>query len=98
MYLENGNTFRQLARLAGVSEANIARRIRKLTSRLTDGNYVLCLRNRDKLTKAEMTIAKEYFLLGLSQKKIASKRKRTFYQVRNTIEKIQRLIKAPNGT
>jgi predicted DNA-binding protein YlxM (UPF0122 family) len=97
MYLENGNTFRQLARLAGVSEANIARRIRKLTSRLTDSKYVLCLRNRDKLTKAEMTIAKEYFLLGLSQKKIASKHKRTFYQVRNTIEKIQRLIRTADG-
>ena len=30
MYLENGNSCRQLAKLAGVNEANIGRRIQKL--------------------------------------------------------------------
>ena len=37
MYLKNGNSFRQLAQLAGVSETNIARRIHKIIKRLTDG-------------------------------------------------------------
>jgi len=93
MYLENGNTFRQLARLAGVNESNIARRIRRVTNRLLDGKYITCLRNREKLTRGEMAIAKDYFLLGLSQKKIASKRRRSFHQIRKILKRIQELIK-----
>lgn len=93
MYLENGNTFRQMARLAGVNESNIARRIHRITKRLIDGEYIMCLRNRDKFTRAEMAISKDYFLLGLSQKKIASKRKRSFHQIRKILKRIQELIK-----
>ena len=71
MYLENGNSFRQMARLVGVNEVTIARRIHKLTKRLIDGEYITCLRNRNKFTKAELDIAKDYFLLGTSIRKIA---------------------------
>ena len=93
MYLENCNSFRQMARLAGVNETNIARRIHKITKRLIDGEYITCLRNRDKFTETEMAIAKDYFLLGLSIRKIAGKRHRTYYGVRETLKKIQRLVK-----
>ena len=92
MYLENGNSFRQMGRLTGVNEASIARRIHKITRRLIDGEYITCLRNRDKFGKEELDIAKDYFLLGLSIKKIAIKRDLTYYTVRKTLKKIQRLI------
>ena len=92
MYLKNGNSFRQMARLVGVNEANIARRIHRVTRRLLNGEYITCLRNRSKFTKAELDIAKDYFLLGLSMKKIAKKRGRSFYGVRETLKKIQRLV------
>ncbi|HUW20326.1 MAG TPA: hypothetical protein VMW16_13590 [Sedimentisphaerales bacterium] len=93
MYLENGNSYRQMARLAGVNEANIARRIQRLSRRLIEGEYILCLRNRDRLTEDEMALAREHFLLGLPQRKIAEKRKWTLYQVRKTVERIRRLVK-----
>ena len=92
MYLENSNSFRQMARLAGVNETRIARRIHRVTKRLIDGEYITCLRNRNKFTKTEMAIAKDYFLLGLSMKKIAGKRRRSYYRVRETLKKIQRLV------
>ncbi len=92
MYLENSNSFRQMARLAGVNETRIARRIHKVTKRLIDGEYITCLRNRNKFSKTEMAIAKDYFLLGLSMKKIAGKRRRSYYRVRETLKKIQRLV------
>ena len=92
MYLDNGNSFRQMARLAGVNEANIARRIHKLTKRLMDGEYIICLRNRDKFTSDEMAIARDYFLSGLSIRKIAAKSHRTYYHVRGTLRKIQQLV------
>ena len=92
MYLDNGNTFRQMALLAGTNEANIARRIHRVTRRLIDSKYITCFRNRDRFTKAEMAVAKDYFLLGLSIRKIAAKRHRSYYGVRKTLKEIQRLI------
>jgi len=97
MYLENGNSFRQMARLAGINEANIARRIHRVTKRLIDGEYITCLRSRDKFTKTEMAVAKDYFLLGLSTRKIAAKRHWSYYRVRETLKKIQRLVTTMNS-
>ncbi len=92
MYLENSNSFRQMSRLAGVNESSIARQINRVTKRLLDGEYITCLRNRDKFSKREMGVAKDYFLSGLSMKKIAGKRHCSYYRVRKTLKKIQRLI------
>jgi predicted DNA-binding protein YlxM (UPF0122 family) len=98
MYLENGNSFRQLARLAGVSEASIARRIHKVTKRLIDGEYIMVLRNHDKFTRTEMAIAKDHFLLGLSHRKIALKRDYNAYQVCKILKRIQQVIKTADST
>jgi len=97
MYIENGNSFRQMARLVGVNEASIARRIHKVTKRLIDGEYITCLRNRNKFASIELDIAKDYFLSGLSMKKIAKKRNSTYYRVRETLKKIQRLVQIIKG-
>ena len=93
MYLENGNSFRQMARLAGISETSIARRIHKLTERLIDSEYITCLRNRNKFTGRQMAIAKDYFLRGLSIKRIAAKRHSTYYRVHQTLKKIRGILK-----
>ncbi len=92
MYLENSSSFRQIARLTGVSDTSIARRINILTERLTDGEYITCLRNRDKFTRDQITIAKDYFLVGLSMKEIAVKRRWSRYHVRETIIKIKSIL------
>lgn len=92
MYLDNGNSFRQMARLAGVNEARIARKIHRVIKRLIDGEYITCLRNRDKFTEAEMTIAKDYFLRGLSMRKIAAKQQFTYYRIREILKRIQKLV------
>lgn len=100
MYLDNANTFRQMARLAGVNEANIARRIHKIIKRLIDGEYITCLRNREIFSNAEMVIAKQYLLLGWSIKKIASEQGCSYYRACKSLKKIQRLvqvIKADKG-
>jgi predicted DNA-binding protein YlxM (UPF0122 family) len=92
MYLDNANTFRQMARLAGVNEANVARRIHKLTRRLLDGQYITCLRNRDKFTPLQMKIARDYFVRGLPMREIANRNDVSFYTVRQTMRSIQRLV------
>jgi predicted DNA-binding protein YlxM (UPF0122 family) len=97
MYIENGNSFRQMSRLSGVNEARIARRIHKVTERLVNGEYITCLRNRDKFDSGELDIAKDYLLEGLSMKKIAKKRDSTYYCVRKTLKKIQGIITLPQA-
>ncbi len=97
MYLKNGNSFRQLAQLAGVSETNIARRIHKIIKRLTEGKYIACLRSRDKFTKSEMAVAKDYFLLGLSQNKITAKRNYSTYGLRKILKKIEQVVKTSDN-
>jgi len=92
MYLNKGNSVRQLARLAGVNDASIARRINSIIKRLIDGKYIICLRNCDKFNTEEMGIAKEYFLLGFSMRKIAAKRCWTYYRARKAIKKIRQQI------
>ena len=92
MYWENGISLRQISRLTGISRVRIARRIHKLTERLMDGKYITCLRNRSRFTKREMDIAKNYFLLGISMREIADKQQWSYYHVRKTLLKIQRLL------
>ena len=53
MYLENGNSFRQISRLLGVSEATISRRIQKLTKHLTGESFYIYRQYRKKLNKRQ---------------------------------------------
>jgi DNA-directed RNA polymerase specialized sigma subunit len=96
MYLENGNTFRQMARIAGVNETTIARRIYRLTRRLLNAGYITCLRNRHRLNKIEQLVARDYFIERLSQEKIARKRNVSVYAVRKALRNIQELIRTTN--
>ncbi len=93
MYLKNGSTFRQMARLAGTNEATVARRINKLVSRLVNAEYIICLRNRNIFDRIEISIARDFFIGGISQKKIALKRNVSIYIVRKALLKIQQVIK-----
>jgi predicted DNA-binding protein YlxM (UPF0122 family) len=92
MYLEDGHNFRQISQLTGYSETSIARRIRILSSRLLNCEYITCLKNRSKFTATEMNIAKHYFLLGLPMKKIAVQMQLSYYSVRNTIKRINNIL------
>jgi predicted DNA-binding protein YlxM (UPF0122 family) len=89
MYLEKGNSYRQLALLAGIHERNIARRIGKITKRLINSEYITCLHNRDKFNQAELVVAKEHFLEGLSIRQIAENSHTTYYQIHKIIDKIK---------
>ena len=92
MHFENGNSFRQIARLLGVNETSISRRIHKISGRLLNGKYILCLRNRDLLSKTQMSVAKDYFLTGLSQNKIAERKSWSLYRVGRVLREIRNII------
>jgi hypothetical protein len=54
----------------------------------------MCLRNRREFTQLEMSVAKRYFLRGDSMRKIASREGVTYYQVRQTLKKIQAMVES----
>jgi predicted DNA-binding protein YlxM (UPF0122 family) len=91
IYLAHAGTFRQMARLAGVNEATIARRIHKLVRRLLDGQYITCLKNSSKLSSEQIEISRDYFVAGLPMNEIAQRREIPYYRVRMTMQKIQKL-------
>lgn len=88
MYLENGSSFRQLAELSGERATSVARRIRRLTRRLIDNSYTVCLRNRDRLSGLELVIARDYLVRGVSMRRIAQERDLSYYRVCRTVTAI----------
>ena len=95
MYIEHGNSIRQIARIRGATETSIARRIRAISKRLADSPYIDCLRCRDKLTSLQLAIAKDYYLMGLSMRQIAVKRRWSYYRVRDTLNEIRSIVNEP---
>jgi hypothetical protein len=89
MYFELGSSCGQLAILMGVEEYKIARRIQRIKKRLMDCRYIMCLRSRASFTAFEMSIAKDYFVRGLSIKKMAKKRQLSFYSTRKKLLDIE---------
>jgi predicted DNA-binding protein YlxM (UPF0122 family) len=89
LYLERGSSFREIARLAGLNETTISRRVRKLIQQLLDDRYFLCMRHRDRFTCLELSIAKDYLLLDLPMTQIAEQRDLSYYQIRKTVDKIR---------
>ena len=92
MYLEAGSSFRQMARLACVNEVTVARRIRSMTRRLVNGQYLNCLRHRETLTAMELKVARDYYLKALPIRRISARRGWTYYRTQRTVAKIRRLL------
>jgi predicted DNA-binding protein YlxM (UPF0122 family) len=95
MYIKHGNSIRQIARIRGATETSIARRIRAISKRLADGPYIDCLRCRDKLTSLQLAIARDYYLMGLSIRRIAAKRRWSYYRVRDILIEIRSIVNEP---
>ena len=85
LYLDSGHSFRQLARLAGTSPTTVARRIHRITRRLADPTYFLCLQSRSIFSDLELAIIRDYFIRGRSYLRISRCRNLTCYRVRTII-------------
>ncbi len=95
MYLEHGNSVRQIAELAGLQTSTVARRIHRIVERLHDETFLLCLKQRDFFNELELAIVKDYFVLGLSARRISSNRNVSYYRARAAIRKARRLASTP---
>jgi DNA-binding Lrp family transcriptional regulator len=80
--------FRTIARAAGVHEATVARRLKKIAARITGDNFINALSQRN-ITPAKMQILRDYFVDGLSMFKIAAKHKNSYHKIRKFIRQYQ---------
>ena len=87
LYLDDGHSFGQIARLIGASPTTIARRIRRIVRQLADETYPLCLAQKSAFSRVELAIVRDHFVRGRTCSQISRRRRLTYYRVRTTIHK-----------
>jgi hypothetical protein len=91
MRVRQGATFGQIAALAGMHEASVARLVRKIRSRLLKGAFITCLRYKDLLTREQLAIARDRYVLRLSIPAIAKNHNCTLYHTRSVLSQLASL-------
>ena len=83
--------------IAGVNEATVARRIARISKRLMDATYIMCLRNSDILGEENVEIARDLLVRGMSQHQIARRRNVSLYRVRKVMAEVRRIATRGKG-
>ena len=94
MHLESGETLRRMATLADVTPSCIARRLAVIAQRLADPTYAVCLAQRREFTRLELRVARDYFVRGLSIRRICEQRDVSRHRVRAAIRKAREIAAA----
>ena len=96
MVFERSSTFEQIARLTGQSASSVNRRFRTLTGKLIAKEYLMILAKDKRLSTLELSIGREYFICGHSQKRICRKLGCSRYRVQKVIKTMRQLIYEDN--
>ena len=94
MYIETGCSFQQLARLTGLNRSSVGRRIRRITRRLSDPTYTLCLGRRRSFSDLEMAVIRDHFIRGLSLIRICRDHDLCYYRARVIVEKARQIARS----
>jgi hypothetical protein len=78
MYLINGISYRQIALLLKINQGTIFRIIKKTIHKLTEGVFAVCIEKKEQFSTDEISIAKDYYVNGLTIRKIAVKRNKAY--------------------
>jgi transposase-like protein len=89
MYLEQGFSMSEIARLVGVTASSMTRRIKKIASRLALAQ--VCFNNRDIFELKELEVIAVHLLRGLSLKQSASECNCSYYLARKANNKVKDL-------
>ena len=82
----NSQKYRPIAKTAGVHEATIARRLKKIAIRISNNNFITALSGENHLPPEKMEILKDYFVTNLAMIRIAKNRNMSCYKVRKIIK------------
>ncbi len=78
--------FRYIAQMAGVNEATIARRLKKIANRIASSDFVYALANPN-LTHSQLNLLREHYVNNLSLLQISKKYCINYYKLRKFIGK-----------
>ncbi len=92
MVFDRGGTFAQISRLTGLSATTVSRRFHRILKKLMARELVALLAETKQPDPLEISIARAYFVQGLSQQDISKKLGISAYRVRLTIRGIRRLV------
>lgn len=91
-----GISFSQIARIAGVAPATVARRIARIVHRLSGANYIFALRRNERFKTQQMEILRLYFIRGMTMSQIAVQCGRSRTYVAKTVRMLEKTIKKEN--
>jgi len=97
LVVERGSSCRELAKLLGVSESTVCRRVRRLSDRLLDGPYILCLRHSSRFSTEQLAVARDYFLRGLSVRRVAAKYGWSYHRARLVVQRLKQMVRELSG-
>jgi len=89
MVFRGGYRPTHIARAMGLHPSNVSRRITKIVRRLAGGEYLSCLRQRERFSEPELAMAREYYLRGRSLNAIAAKLGLSRYGVRRLLASLE---------
>jgi hypothetical protein len=87
----NSQNFRTIAKSAAVSEATIARRLKKIARRISNNNFITALTQSNGTSADETEAIKDHFLNGTNIKTITKKTGLSRYKVNKTINQMRNL-------
>lgn len=91
MIFDRGGTFAQISRLTGLSATTISRRFHRILKKLMAREMVALLGETKNADPLEISIARAYFVQGLSQADISEKLGVSGYRVRLTLRHIREI-------
>jgi DNA-directed RNA polymerase specialized sigma subunit len=80
-----------IAKMAGVNEATVARRLEKIANRLSSANPPAGICQNDSPPAETIEIINDYFINGLNVKTIAKKTGLSRYRITKTIKQMRKL-------
>jgi DNA-binding MarR family transcriptional regulator len=89
MVFRGGYRPTHIARAMGMHPSNVSRRITKIVRRLAGGEYLACLRQRERFSETELVMAREYYLRVRSLNEIAAKLGLSRYGVRQLLASLE---------
>jgi DNA invertase Pin-like site-specific DNA recombinase len=84
LFLSNGK-YSSIAKVAQLSVATIARRLKRIANRMSSDNFIAALLQDDGMPAEKMKIIRDYFVNGLSINAIAKNAGLSRYEVRKII-------------
>ncbi len=86
-FFQNTPNFSVIAKMAGVNEATVARRLKKIARYISSEDFS----GKNSLTPQQTEILEDHFVSGLSIRTIAKNKNLSVYEVRKIIRQVRKL-------